>query len=128
MRLRDEIKKTRSIGGFTMEMQVANIISQGVFQATYYKGAEPFIWGQPSQTESGAIEQLDALVDLKAVEYPTVYGAKTTEEEQIKARTTSDNMLVQLGFADAIMQACNALPNDAHALKLKLLALTPKPL
>jgi len=75
MRLANQtITKTRNIGGFIMEMQVANIRNEGIYQATYYKGAEPFIWGETFPSELEAIQDVDSMVTEKAKQFPTVYG------------------------------------------------------
>jgi hypothetical protein len=76
MRIKQHVTKTRNIGGFQMEMQIANIRNEGKFQATYYKLAEPFIWSEVYATELEAIEALDKLVDEYATKYPLSYGER----------------------------------------------------
>lgn len=62
MRVMSEVVKTRSIYNRVFEMQVAKIKSgeaAGKYQATYYWGADPVIWGECYLTPEIAIRSCD---------------------------------------------------------------------
>lgn len=79
-----EIAKTRQIGRYLMELEVGQITggeAKGLFQATYYNLADPYIWGECKETAEEAIKFLNDLVDEKAKQYPSLYGNKEQVEK-----------------------------------------------
>lgn len=73
MRVMSKVIKTRTIYGRTWEMQIVKLVDSehnrksgcvGKYQATYYYGADPQIWGDVKITEEGAIQSCDDVFDL----------------------------------------------------------------
>ncbi len=67
MRVMSEVLRTRTVLGRHWEMQSIQLIGgdhKGMWQATYYHGAEPKVWGETAISKEVAAELCDQTVDL----------------------------------------------------------------